>query len=201
MVLKKSIKSAAVFAMVCIIAIGGIVNTVKASESGQTHITYEVSESAAFPLTVTAEGKGYVQHEGEKISGTTAEFLLKVDEDQVFGIHPDTGETVEEILLNGENITAQLQNHQLTVHGAEKAQTLKVTFSTTASEIETEPNPEESSAPTADSGEAPKPGGGSQTPVTGDSSLILTYLSISTASLLGIVIFVFMKREQKKRGV
>ncbi len=214
MVRKKSIKNAAVFAMACMIAIGGVITTARAAASGQTHITYDVPESVAFPLTVTAEGNGYVQHGEEKISNSTAGFLLKVDEDKLFGVYPDAGETVQQIVLNGEDITNQLQGTQLTVHGAQKNQTLTVKFSTVTTEAtkpteEPAPVPEETAKPqetqSPDDGNKPTHApehtpGGTTAPQTGDSSQVLAYVTFGTASLLGILILISMKRENKLRG-
>ncbi len=215
MVLKKSIKNAVAIAIICMIVVCSIATTARASSnSGQTHISYYVAESAAFPLTVTAEGNGYVQHGTEKISSTTVSFSLKVDEDMVFQIHPDVGEAVEEITLNGKNITDQMQDFELTVHGAEKKQELKVRFSL-APATDPETQPEETTAPTQGGSETPdagqmpgsgggqKPGGNAQTPITGDNSHVIAYVTLGTTSLLGMLLIIIKKESKKenKRGM
>ncbi len=196
---KKFISRMAIFTTLCILAVVVGANRAEASSFGQTPVIYDVEESAAFPLSVTAEGNGSVQYNETSIRESTAEFLLKVDESMTFTLSPNEGETVEKITLNGEDIADSLQGNTLSVHGAEKHQELKVTFSAVHSGEGTAPDSGEGTMPDSGEGTTSNSGTGNHTPSTGDHMQSSLYITLGLGSFLGIFILAGMKRKNKKR--
>ncbi len=210
MVIKQTLKIVAVFTTLCMVAIGGLVGTAEAIAGGNTPVTYEVQESPAFSLTVTAEGNGSVRYQDQAITGQTMTFQMKADDEMVFELSPDAGERIEQALLDGVDVLDQLKDGKLTVHGANKEQQLYVRFSGTKQPDGTKPEatkpdeakpehsaPNSGGAPTT-AGTTNKPNSGSN-PKTGDSTSLSSYLLVGTLSLTGLLFLMIRKNESRKR--
>lgn len=181
MVIKKVSKYVFVFMTVCIITITGLVSNVSAgvgdTAGGTTTVTCTIDEAEAFPLSVIAQGNGYIKHKEQNIKKQTAHFMLKSDRYMVFELFPDKGEKVEKVILNNQDITKSIKDNRVKVTGAEKEQELKVIFS--SSNV-----------------------GNGKNPTTGDNANNSLYIILGSVSLLVLVVLALLKRKrgQDKRG-
>ncbi|MGL4283258.1 MAG: hypothetical protein ACRCSI_06440 [Eubacterium aggregans] len=104
-------------------------------------VSYIKEESDAYTLAVEVRGDVELRYKGNStadvIRGLQKEYLLKVDEKMDFEVLPNSGCSVQSMLLDDKNITSNFQNAAITIEGKEKPQHLLVVFSTRQPTVET----------------------------------------------------------------
>lgn len=96
---------------------------------GTTTVSYECRETITYLLTVSVKGEGSVFDGEEMIRGQISEYQLKIDSFKLFRVKPDKGNELEKIMLDGKDITKELQGDVLKVEGKEANQNLEFYFS------------------------------------------------------------------------
>lgn len=96
---------------------------------GTTTVSYERRETVTYLLTVSVKGDGSIFDGEEMIRGQINEYQLKIDSFKLFRVKPDKGNELEKIVLDGKDITEELQGDLLKVNGKEANQNLEFYFS------------------------------------------------------------------------
>lgn len=101
---------------------------VYAEISGSIPVTYIKYESSTYPLNVRVTGNGEILSGSDTLRNQKKQYLLAVDETMTFEVKVDKRSMVKSIKLNDEDAMSKLKDNKITVEGAEKEQTLLISF-------------------------------------------------------------------------
>lgn len=125
---KRSLKAAiAIMSFICFSFIG--MQVVYANTTtGKVPVTYTKTESVTYPLYVDVSGDGEISNGQEILRNKKQQYLLAVDESMTFELKADNGVKIKSVKLNNEDAMSKVKENKITVEGAEKEQTLSVSF-------------------------------------------------------------------------
>ncbi len=139
-----------------------------AKTSGDVPITYTKEADTTYILHVEISGLGQIETGSEELRNQKKDYELAVDEIISFNLKPDKGAEIESVELNGKNILLTNQK-KVSVRGLAQEQILKIKFQSSVTD----------------------------TPKTGDSTNIWTWIMLFLMSLSGSA-YIWHKRRKRK---